>query len=186
MSKRLSLVNEMELLKRRAVLMQLVDSSDRNLTYEEIGEKMRANRWVLARWPGYSAKEARSDLMDNLVLVEDDITALAGMYMVKHLEVIQRSIDRMEEIADDVDEKPHVRIAATNAVGPMLEKSIKIFGGYADTTIKVDKRELTLNLDQYKEIMRRAKEQEVIEGEVISNELITMSRDSNTKEDEEE
>lgn len=169
--------------------MQIIDGAKKQLTYEEISVRMRKNSWIKARWPDYNENMARGDLLDNLSLVEDDIRSLASIYMVRHLDIIHNSIDRMEEIADDVDEKPHVRIAATNAIGPMLEKSIRIFGNYQATEVKIDKRSVDLNLDAYLRIQKKARaeaQEEIFEGEIEEVGESHQLKDGNTFSEEEE
>jgi hypothetical protein len=110
--------------KRRAILMQLVHGASTDMTYNELAEAMRKNSWVKARWPEYSIGTVMNDFKDNLSLMEDDIRSLAGIYMVRQLEVIDRAIERLESFADDEELKEGTRISAMNALGPFIDKEL--------------------------------------------------------------
>lgn len=145
-------VEKLEVAKRRALVMRYVNDVSANgekLSYDDIASKMRADHWISARWPEYSATTARKDFVDSLSLVEDDVRSMSSIYLAKQLGIIDMAMELLLSFATDDDLKENTRIMALNSLGNYLEKEIRIFGNYPSSEINVNKRELTVNLDQF-------------------------------------
>ncbi len=163
-----------DLMKRRALAMRILEENASNggLTYGEIAERMMVNPWVVDRWPDYNEGNARDDLAYIFGMMEQDLKELGKVYRVRQLDLLGDLITKLVKIAESDRTKDRVKIAAISAIGPLLDKEIRITNNYPSKEVNVNKRELTINLDTFLEIQKRAKalnsdlsNDDMIEGE---------------------
>lgn len=159
-----------DLMRRRALAMRILEenSKDGGITYEEIAQKMALQPWVLDRWPNYGEKNARDDLSYVFGMMEEDLKKLGKIYLVRQLTLIDDLINNLLDIANRNDVKDRTKISAISAIGPLLEKEIKITNNYPGKEVSINKRELTVNLDQFLAIKKKAEsyDEDTVEGEI--------------------
>ena len=164
---------QLERAKRQAILMQTLDSSKKDLSFEEIAARMRDNGWVADRWPAYSASTARNDFNEVMGMVRSDVETLAMPYFVKQISLIDEAISTLRGFADDEELDYKLRIDSLNSMRGYVDQSLKIFGNYAPKEMHIKKAEVTFNLDAYNAVKEQLQKQlppeDVIDGEVVKH-----------------
>ena len=164
-----SATKRLERTKRQAILMRIVESSKKSLSFEQIAEKMRDDAWVSGRWPTYSAQTANNDFNTVMTLVEGDVRELAMPYIARGIELSDSAIRLLHGFAQDDDLSHKIRIDSLNAMLKYLDQQNKVFGNYAAKEMNIKKAELTVDLDTFMELGRRADRQlndiDFIDGE---------------------
>lgn len=146
-----------ETMKRRAQIMRILEGSKDNPTYEELTERMLDIVWVNNRWPDYSSDMARRDISYVLSLNNDDLRQLSSLYFSRQVGIIDDVIQELRGISVDPDVKPHTRIAALAAIGPYLDKEIRMFSNFGANKLNINKTNIDLDLDRFMEIKQKAR-----------------------------
>ena len=158
--------------KRQAILMRIVESSDKELTFEEIAAKMRDDPWVASRWPAYSASTANKDFSKVMTLVEDDVRAMALPYLAHHINLADDAIKTLHGFSRDDDLDYKTRIDSLNAMLKYLDQSHKIFGSYAAKEMNIKKAELSVTLDDFMALSRQANRQLDDDDNVVDGDFL--------------
>jgi hypothetical protein len=166
-----SATKQLERARRQAILMQILNGSKKDLTFEQIASNMRENIWIAQRWPSYSASTANKDFNDVMGLVRGDVGEMAMPYFVKQVALIDDAITTLNEFANDDELDYKLRIDSLNSMRGFLDQSLKIFGNYAPKEMHIQKAEVTFNLDAYNAVKEQLEKQlsvnDIIDGEIL-------------------
>jgi hypothetical protein len=158
--------------KRQQKLQQLMSRPENNTaTYADLAEQMRRDPWVAELWPEYSVKQVAYDYHESMALVTDDIRAMAGVYLLRHVEQIDAVTETLIDFVEDTTIDLGVRIAAANSARGYIELSSKILGTQSAQQIDVNKRTFRFNIDDFAKLAERANKAKKREADIVDGEF---------------